>query len=70
MKEKLSKGSVTTCKGNISEILQDMEELCNVMLAEGENHQDFSIDLLSTLATAQDKSFLRTLEYMQDSHDS
>ena len=50
-------------------MLQDMEEPCNVMLEEGENHQDFSIDLLN-LATVQDKSFLCALEKIQDAHDS
>ena len=61
MKENLSKVSVATCKGNISEILQDMEELHNGMLAEGENHRDFAVDLLNALATVHDGSFPCTL---------
>ena len=57
-------------QGNVSEMLQNMEELWNDILEEGKNHQDFTIDLLNDLAEVQDKAFLLTLENTQDYYDS
>ena len=57
MKGRSRKTNFTALKGDITEMLQDMEELCNGILAEGESHQDFAIDLLSALAAVQDNYF-------------
>ena len=65
-RDKLRKVSVATHEGGTNEMPQDVEESRNGVLAEGENHQDFAIDLLSTLAKVQDESFPRTLEKPQD----
>ena len=69
IKDKLRKLNVVTHEVNISEMLQEMKELGNGMLAEGENHQEFAIDILKHLAVVQENSFLRTLEKTQDSCD-
>ena len=47
-----------------------MEDSCNNILAEGESHQEFVIDILNYLAAVQDKAFMLTLEKTQDSYDS
>ena len=70
MKDKSSKMIIATCKSDISEMLKDMEESRNDTLSEGDNHQDFAIDLLNALATVQDKSFMSALDKTQDSCDS
>ena len=45
-------------------MLNYMEDLYAVIIAEGEEHHDFNIDLLNALRTVQDKSFLHMLEGM------
>ena len=57
---------ITQFNNNISEILTHVEELYSIILVENKTHQDFDIDLLNTLYIMQDKSFLYTLEKMQD----
>ena len=70
MKDKLRTVNISQFEGDIEEILAYMEDLYSVIISEGEEHADFDIDLLNTLRTVQDKSFLYTLEKMQDSYDS
>jgi len=64
MKDKLHIVDIMQFKGNIEEILNHMEDLYAVIIAEGEEYYDFDIDLLNALHTVQDKSFLHTLEGM------
>ena len=70
MKDKLRIVDIVQFKGDISKILQEMEEMYNNILAEGDTYQDFVVDLLKALWTIQDKIFLYTLERLQDTYDS
>ena len=42
-----------------------MEELNSLILAEGEEHQNFNLDLLNALKTVQDSAFINTIDKLQ-----
>ena len=70
MKDELRTIDITQFDGDIEDMLTYMEDLCTVIIVEGEEHNDFVLDLLNALRTVQDKSFLHALEGMQDQRDS
>ena len=70
MKDKLCTVDISQFDGDVKEMLNYMEDLYTVIIAEGEDHPDFDIDLLNALRTVQDKSFLHILEEIQDLYKS
>ena len=62
LKDKLRSMDIDQFKGDITEILLKMEDIYLVILAEGEDYQDFNLDLLNALRIVHDTSFLYTLE--------
>ena len=62
LKDKLRSIDIDQFKGDITKILLKMEDIYLVILAEGEDYQDFNLDLLNALRIVHDTSFLYTLE--------
>ena len=51
------------------EMLLQMEDWYLVILSEGEEHQDFNIDLLNALYTVSDLEFKHAMLGLQDSYN-
>ena len=57
MTDKIRLMSVSQFDGGTTEVIQQMEETCSIILAKGDTHQYHAIDVINALNTAQDKSF-------------
>ena len=51
MKDKLCSIEISTFNGDVEDMLTEMEDLNSQILAEGEDHQDFNLNLLNALKT-------------------
>ena len=65
MKDKLCTINILQFNEDIEDILTKMEELNSLILAEGEEHQNFNLDLLNALKTVQDSAFINTIDKLQ-----
>jgi len=70
MKDKLRSIDISTFNGDVEDMLTEMEDLNSQILAEGEDHQDFNLDLLNVLKTVQDTAFIHTIDKLQDAYDA
>ena len=70
LKDKLRKTSLADFEGDVVKMLTHMELLCECIISENETHDDLIIDILESLHTAQDATFLGTVEKIQDECDA
>ena len=70
MKDKLRSMDISVFNGDVEDMLTEMEDLNSQTLAEGEEYQDFNLDLLTALKTVQDKAFIITVDKLQDACDA
>ena len=70
LKDKIRNTKASDFDRDIVKMLTSMELLHENILSENESHDDFIINALAALHTAQDTSFLGTIEKIQDECDA
>ena len=70
LKKEISNVKITDFEGDVIKMLTHLKLLYDNIISENECYDDFILDILEALHTVQDKSFLVTVERIQDEYNS